>query len=91
MMAIDEGRELLFSSVCDNGFEDLTSPPQIVEICIDNADPKVVGLATLSLAVGNAADAVEIIAIGFILSELSHVSQTDKGDISRHFVLPLRD
>lgn len=77
MMAIEEGDILIQH---DSGQIDRASPPTVVDRCIDNPKPILLYLLTFCLAMGNAADAVEIMCIGFIMSELE-LSQTDKGTL----------
>ena len=78
MMAIEEGDILIQH---DSGQIDRASPPTVMDRCIDNPRPMLLYLYTFCLAMGNAADAVEIMCIGFIMSELD-LSQTDKGTLA---------
>ena len=53
-----------------------------VDNCIDNPRSKRIFFILLSLAMGNAADAVEIICVGFIMAEMGDISATDKEFLS---------
>ena len=50
----------------------------VMERCLDNPRKYVLNVVTFCLAMGNAADAVEIMCIGFIMTELNLSSQ-EKG------------
>lgn len=74
MMRLDEG----------NGLLETNMNPKVntIDSCLDNPkDGAVLGIA-LSLAMGNAADAVEIMCVGFILSEMSDISSFQKEFLS---------
>ena len=74
MMRLDEG----------NGLLETNTTPKVntIDSCLDNPkDGAVLGIA-LSLAMGNAADAVEIMCVGFILSEMSDISSFQKEFLS---------
>ena len=45
---------------------------------IENGKPSLINLFALVLAMGNAADAVEILCVGFIMSDISSVTRMDK-------------
>ena len=74
MMAVEEGDVLMQFEMGER-----RDSPSIMDRCLDNPKDNVLYLYTFCLAMGNAADAVEIMCIGFIMTELD-VSQTDKGD-----------
>ena len=74
MMTVEEGDILM-------RFDDGTprmAPPTVMDRCLNNPKQNLINLCTFCLAMGNAADAVEIMCIGFIMTELD-VTQTDKG------------
>jgi hypothetical protein len=79
MMAVEEG-DILIQVEGRRGI--VQKSPSITDRCIDNSKRDVLNLITFCLAMGNAADAVEIMAIGFIMAELD-VSQIEKGIIHR--------
>jgi MFS family permease len=72
MMELEEGNELLSSG------KKTPSKESIIDQCIDNSDLSKTFWIAISLAMGNAADAVEIMCVGFIMSEMSDLSSTDK-------------
>lgn len=50
-----------------------------VDLLIDNCNDDKTRLYTFILAMGNAADAVEIICVGYILSEMDDATTQNKG------------
>lgn len=54
----------------------------VMERCLDHPRKYVLNILTLCLAMGNAADAVEIMCIGFIMTELNLSSQ-EKGKLKK--------
>lgn len=50
----------------------------LVDHCINNQKPKYALFISLCLAMGNVADAVEIMCVGFIMSEISYLSSLNK-------------
>jgi MFS family permease len=86
MMELDEGKSLLdlnfhhqrnSESVAANHLNKL-SVDEIVDNCINNPKPWKPLEFALCLALGNAADAVEIMCIGFIMSDISKVTTLQK-------------
>lgn len=73
-MAVEEGDVLMPFE--EGSMRDL--PPTIMDRCLDNPRGNVLNLFTFCLAMGNAADAVEILCTGFIMTELN-ASSADKG------------
>lgn len=76
-MTIEEGNSLLTTKYVTS--EDRAN---ILDRCINNSNPKVTFLILLILALGNAADAVEIMCIGFIMTEIEDITQSDKEFLS---------
>lgn len=74
MIKLDEGKEFLEKA--------LPSKTTVVDNCLDNPKEDRVFAIALSLAMGNAADAVEIICVGFIMSEMGDISSFDKEFLS---------
>ena len=64
MMHIDESNNLLSNADKEKG------PSAIVDICVNHAKPRTTLIMALCLALGNAADAVEITCVGFIMTEM---------------------
>ena len=73
-MRLDEGNELLGSSP--------SQKISVIDNCLNNPKPGVALNIALSLAAGNAADAVEIMCVGFIMSEMSDISSYKKALLS---------
>eukprot|EP01038_Epipyxis_sp_PR26KG_P009256 gene9256-12471_t len=80
MMNIDEGNILLNES--DPHKSGSTNQLQLLDSLIDGINPNMTYLLTLCLALGNAADAVEIMCVGFIITELDGITSTDKEFLS---------
>lgn len=59
-------------------FEEAIHSPKFIESCLDSSHPHLINLFTLILALGNAADAVEIICVGYIMSDIKDITTTDK-------------
>lgn len=80
MQTVEEGDVLIVVQGGGDrgGIETPKNQASITDRCLDNPKSDVIYLYTFCLAMGNAADAVEIICIGYIMTELN-VSQTDKG------------
>jgi VNT family MFS transporter (synaptic vesicle glycoprotein 2) len=74
MMRPDEGNGLLGGTTERTG--------NTIDNCIDNPKPGVALMLALSLAAGNAADAVEIMCVGFIMSEMDGISTYKKEFLS---------
>lgn len=73
MMQLDEGSDLLDGPKAQQAAED------VVDTCINNPKPGKDYEMSLCLAMGNAADAVEIMCVGFIMAELDDsLSSLDK-------------
>lgn len=53
-------------------------PPTIMDRCLDNPRVNVLNLFTFCLAMGNAADAVEILCSGFIMTGIE-ASSSERG------------
>ena len=52
----------------------------VIDVCIDKCDEKKIRLFTFILALGNAADAIEITCVGFIMNQLGdEISDESKG------------
>lgn len=79
MMVLEEGNGLLQSTEVIQSHR----PSSVVDKCLDNPkDYVMIGLA-LTLACSNAADAVEIMCVGFIMSAMKgHISTSDKEYLS---------
>jgi MFS family permease len=75
MMKLDEGNELL-------GLSSQPVKNSNVDNCLNNPKPDAIMPIVLSLAMGNAADAVEIICVGFIMSEMHDISSYNKEFLS---------
>ena len=58
--------------------DEAINSPKFIENCIDSMHPRLLNLFTLILALGNAADAVEIICVGYIMSDIRDITTTDK-------------
>lgn len=79
MMHIDEGNSLL------ENIDKAGSSSNILDLCINHAKPMTTLIMTLCLAMGNAADAVEIMCVGFIMTEMQktdNISTFDKEFLS---------
>lgn len=74
MMALDEGNGLLGNPVKSNGVT--------IDRCLDHPKAGAIRTLVLSLAMGNAADAVEIMCVGFIMSEMDSISSYQKEFLS---------
>lgn len=73
MMSTEEGSGLMTKE----------TPESIVNSCIDNADIRRIRWITFGLAIGNAADAVEILCVGYIMTELGDsITSADKEFLS---------
>jgi len=75
MMKLEEGNALLLEVA--NRPKALT-----VDECINNPIPRAIFTIAVSLAMGNAADAVEIISVGFIMSKIGSISTYEKEFLS---------
>lgn len=71
MMAVEEGGGLLDTTTCHNH-------SKIIENCLDHISASKLWLLTICLALGNAADAVEIMCIGFIMADIPDISTSYK-------------
>lgn len=76
MMAVEEGDMLM---PYEQG-STRAIPPTVLDRCLDNPRVNILNLLTFCLAMGNAADAVEINCVGFIMTELDPAGRTDKGN-----------
>jgi MFS family permease len=74
MMRLDEGNGLLNGSGREK--------TNVVDNCINNPKPGAAFGLALALAAGNAADAVEIMCVGFIMSEMDSISTYKKEFLS---------
>lgn len=73
-MVLDEGNGLLGSPVIPEGLN--------IDRCLNNPKTGAIRTLVLSLAMGNAADAVEIMCVGFIMSEMDNISSYQKSFLS---------
>ena len=55
---------------------------EVIENCVNNQKPWMPMILSLCLALGNAADAVEIMSVGFIMTEISSLTSFDKEILS---------
>eukprot|EP01039_Chlorochromonas_danica_P002994 gene2994-3267_t len=78
MMMVDEGRELLDDPSANSS----NAIDSLLEKCIDSPQDGRDAEMAFCLAMGNAADAVEIICVGFILAEMDNVSSLDQEFLS---------
>ena len=79
MMHDDEGNNLI------ENIDKTGSSTSILDLCINHAKPRTILIMTLCLAMGNAADAVEIMCVGFIMTEMQktdNISTFDKEFLS---------
>lgn len=74
-MAIEEIKQLIDGEGGRTGARDL-GLTQVLDICVDSIPRRKVWFLAICLALGNAADAVEIICVGYIMTEMD-------GEISR--------
>lgn len=81
MMLLEEGNELLQSSF-DKNIKHQKYSIDCIENCLNNPKDGIILKLALSLAMSNAADAVEIMCIGFIMSEMKDISSSDKEYLS---------
>ena len=63
----------------DEGSSLFTNLHDSLDGCIENASIYKVYLIAIILALGNAADAIEIMSVGYIMSERDDLSSLDKG------------
>lgn len=75
MMELDEGKGLLTNN---NAVAAEIVGEGAIDNCINNPKHGRSMELALCLAMGNAADAVEIMCVGFIMSDISHVTTLDK-------------
>lgn len=78
MMELDEGNQLLHSNSPANNVPGTSSKEGIVDQCVNQSRLWTTFWIAISLAMGNAADAVEIMCVGFIMSSMDDLSSVDK-------------
>ena len=69
MMSTEEG----------NGLVKNTDAIISMDFIIENSSQKLIRYIAIILALGNAADAVEISCVGFIMAEMSEITTNQKG------------